>query len=87
MKKGIWEDFDGYDSIKEKIKASRIAAGKHSFELDFADQYIKRLHPDRLDAQGRRYYPGNTYHKNASTGFCRQRFAAVSGRTVSVALH
>jgi len=49
MKKGIWEDFDGYEGISEKIKASRIAAGKRSFELDFADQYIKRLHPDRLD--------------------------------------
>jgi ferredoxin-NADP reductase len=48
MKKGIWEDFDGYDGIKEEIKASRIAASKRSFELDFADQYIKRLHPHRL---------------------------------------
>ena len=48
MKKGIWEDFDGYDGINEEIKASRITAGKRSFELDFADQYIKRLHPDRL---------------------------------------
>ncbi len=48
MKKGIWEDFDGYDGINEEIKASRITATKRSFELDFADQYIKRLHPDRL---------------------------------------
>ncbi len=48
MKKGIWEDFDGYEGISEEIKASRITAGKRSFELDFADQYIKRLHPDRL---------------------------------------
>ena len=48
MKKGIWEDFDGYDAISEEIKASRISAKKRSFELDFADQYIKRLHPDRL---------------------------------------
>jgi ferredoxin-NADP reductase len=48
MKKGIWEDFDGYDGINEEIKASRITAGKRSFELDFADQYIKRLHPHRL---------------------------------------
>ena len=48
MKKGIWEDFDGYDGINEEIKASRITASKRSFELDFADQYIKRLHPDRL---------------------------------------
>lgn len=48
MKKGIWEDFDGYDGINEEIKASRITAGNRSFELDFADQYIKRLHPDRL---------------------------------------
>ncbi len=48
MKKGIWEEFDGYDGINEEIKASRIAARKRSFELDFADPYIKRLHPDRL---------------------------------------
>jgi len=48
MKKGIWEDFDGYEGISEEIKASRISAKKRSFELDFADQYIKRLHPDRL---------------------------------------
>ncbi|MDX2448066.1 MAG: FAD-binding oxidoreductase [Desulfobacterales bacterium] len=48
MKKGIWEDFDGYEGISEEIKASRITAGKRSFELDFADQYIRRLHPDRL---------------------------------------
>jgi ferredoxin-NADP reductase len=48
MKKGIWEDFDGYDDIREEIRASRIAASQYSFDLDFADQYIKRLHPDRL---------------------------------------
>ena len=48
MKKGIWEDFDGYDDIREQIRASRITASKYSFDLDFADQYIKRLHPDRL---------------------------------------
>ena len=48
MKKGIWEAFDGYDDIIEEIKANRIAARKRSFELDFADQYIKRLHPDHL---------------------------------------
>ena len=48
MKKGIWEDFDGYDSINEEIKASRLTANKRSFELDFADQYIKRLHPEHL---------------------------------------
>jgi len=49
MKKGIWEDFDGYDGINEQIQASRITASKRAFEMDFADQYIKRLHPDRLE--------------------------------------
>ena len=49
MKKGIWEDFDGYDGINEEIRAGRLAAGKRSFELDYADPYIERLHPHRLD--------------------------------------
>jgi len=49
MKKGIWEAFDGYDGINQEIKASRMAAKNRSFELDYADQYIKRLHPDRLN--------------------------------------
>ena len=48
MKKGIWEDFDGYEGINEEIEASRIAASKRSFELDYADPYIERLHPHRL---------------------------------------
>jgi ferredoxin-NADP reductase len=48
MKKGIWEDFDGYDGINEEIKAGLIAARKRSFKMDFADTYINRLHPDSL---------------------------------------
>ena len=48
MKKGIWEDFDGYDDISEEIKAGLITARKRSFDLDYADRYIKRLHPDRM---------------------------------------
>jgi ferredoxin-NADP reductase len=47
MRKGIWEEFDGYDDIRAEIEASRIVAKKRSFQLDFADQYINRLHPDR----------------------------------------
>jgi len=48
MRKGIWEEFDGYDDIRTEIEASRLAAKKRSFTLDFADQYIDRLHPHRL---------------------------------------
>lgn len=48
MRKGIWETFDGYDDVIEEIKASRISAKQRSFDLEYADQYIKRLHPDRL---------------------------------------
>jgi len=51
MRKGIWEEFDGYEDIKTEIEASRLAAKKRSFDLDFADQYIDRLHPHRLNLQ------------------------------------
>ncbi len=48
MRKGIWEQFDGYDDIRAEIVASRSVAKKRSFSLDFAEQYIERLHPHRL---------------------------------------
>jgi len=51
MRKGIWESFDGYANVSEEIKASRILARKRSFELDVADTYIQRLHPERLTLQ------------------------------------
>ena len=51
MRKGIWEQFDGYEDIQAEIKASRLAAKTRSFSLDFADQYIDRLHPQRLELE------------------------------------
>lgn len=48
MRKGIWEEFDGYSDIVKEIKAGRLAAKKTSFYLDTADSYIPRLHPDRI---------------------------------------
>ncbi len=51
MRKGIWEQFDGYDEIRTEIEASRLVARKRSFSLDFADQYIDRLHPHRLNLE------------------------------------
>jgi ferredoxin-NADP reductase len=48
MKKGIWEEFDGYDDIVKKIEASREAGKLHSFKKDLANPYIDRLHPSRL---------------------------------------
>ena len=43
MRKGIWEEFDGYDDIRTEIEAGRLVARKRSFTLDFAEQY-----PDRI---------------------------------------
>ena len=51
MRKGIWEEFDGYDDIRTEIEASRLVARKRSFTLDFADQYIARLHPHQLNLE------------------------------------
>ena len=48
MRKGIWEQFDGYADIRAQIEASRLAAEKRPFTLDLADEYIDRLHPHRL---------------------------------------
>jgi ferredoxin-NADP reductase len=48
MKKGIWEEFDGYGDIVKQIEASRESNKMHSFKMDLADPYINRLHPNRL---------------------------------------
>ena len=48
MRKGIWEEFDGYEDIVKKIEASRESRKMHSFKQDLADPYINRLHPNRL---------------------------------------
>jgi ferredoxin-NADP reductase/ferredoxin len=49
MRKGIWEEFDGYDDIIKEIEASRKTGKMRSFKQDLADPYITRLHPKQLD--------------------------------------
>jgi ferredoxin-NADP reductase len=49
MRKGIWEEFDGYEEILSEIEAGRKNGRAGSFADDLADAYIARLHPRRLD--------------------------------------
>ena len=48
MRKGIWQDFDGYQDIVEEIKASRKLGGTVSSAVIAAEEYISQLHPERL---------------------------------------
>jgi ferredoxin-NADP reductase len=48
MRKGIWEEFDGYEDIVKTIKAGRESVKHPSFKADHAEPYINRLHPARL---------------------------------------
>ena len=49
MRKGIWQEFDGYQEIVEEIKVSRKLGGTvNSADLP-AEEYIRRLHPDKLE--------------------------------------
>jgi len=48
MRKGIWQEFDGYNDIADEIELSRKAGRERSFDRLLADQYIRRLHPERL---------------------------------------
>jgi ferredoxin-NADP reductase len=48
MRKGIWEEFDGYDDIVKTINAGRESVKHQSFQADHAEPYINRLHPSRL---------------------------------------
>ena len=48
MKKGIWQEFDGYREIAEDIRASRKFGGTVSTAGKSAEEYIQRLHPEKL---------------------------------------
>jgi ferredoxin-NADP reductase len=49
MRTGIWQDFDGYEDIAEEIKASRKLGGTASSAVTPAEEYIRQLHPNRLE--------------------------------------
>ena len=48
MRKGIWEEFDGYQEIIEEAAFSRKLGRKYAPGLFSCRQYIDRLHPGRL---------------------------------------
>jgi glycine betaine catabolism B len=49
MRKGIWQQFDGYADIVAEINVSRKLGESFRDERVFAEQYIRRLHPDKVD--------------------------------------
>ena len=51
MKRGIWQEFDGYGEIIKDIEASRKSGETFTAEKFSPDQFINRLHPDRLSLQ------------------------------------
>ena len=51
MKKGIWQEFDGYGQIIKDIEAARKSGEKFTAEKYSPAQFINRLHPDRLSLQ------------------------------------
>jgi len=48
MRKGIWQEFDGYEQIVEQIRVSRKLGGTAASVVDSAEAYIRLLHPERL---------------------------------------
>ncbi|MBW1818288.1 MAG: 2Fe-2S iron-sulfur cluster binding domain-containing protein [Deltaproteobacteria bacterium] len=48
MKKGIFQDFDGYDQVVKDIESSRRWGAGYSADTHGADQYINQLHPARV---------------------------------------
>jgi ferredoxin-NADP reductase len=48
MRKGIWQEFDGYDKIAEEIELSFKAGKERSFDRLLAHQYLSQLHPREL---------------------------------------
>ena len=51
MKKGIWQEFDGYSEIVADIEAGRKTGEKFTVEKFSPDQFINLLHPERLSLQ------------------------------------
>ena len=48
MRKGIWQEFDGYQEIAEEIKVSQKLGGTVASAVASAQEYIRQLHPDRI---------------------------------------
>jgi len=48
MRKGIWQEFDGYREIAEQITVSRKLGGTASSAVASAEEYIRLLHPERI---------------------------------------
>jgi len=49
MRKGIWQEFDGYQDIADEIKVSRKLGGTVASALASAEEYIQLLHPERIE--------------------------------------
>ena len=49
MRKGIWQEFDGYQDIVEQINVSRKLGGTVSSAVASAEEYIRQLHPERIE--------------------------------------
>ena len=49
MRKGIWQEFDGYQDIAEEIKVSRKLGGTVSSAVASAEEFIRLLHPVRIE--------------------------------------
>ena len=49
MRKGIWQEFDGYEDIVGEIKVSRKLGGTVAASVIAAEEYIRQLHPERLE--------------------------------------
>jgi hypothetical protein len=49
MRKGIWQEFDGYQDIVDEIKVSRKLGCTVSAAVVAAEEYIRQLHPERME--------------------------------------
>ena len=49
MRKGIWQEFDGYQDIADEIKVSRKLGGTVASAVASAEEYIQLLHPERIE--------------------------------------
>lgn len=49
MRKGIWQEFDGYQDIVEEIRVSRRLGGTIASATISAEDYLQQLHPKRLE--------------------------------------
>jgi ferredoxin-NADP reductase len=49
MRKGIWQEFDGYRDVVAAIDISRKHGGTVALTDNTAEEYIRRLHPERLE--------------------------------------